>query len=539
MRRARPGSNRPRTALALALTLAWLAPGPSEGAEPFGLRLRGRVEAGGKHRMVETPAAWAPEKTALIVCDMWDLHHCLNAVRRAGEMAPRMDQLLRVARDRGAVIIHAPSGCMDAYKDHPARRHATETPRARSFPGEIASWCYQIPSEERGVYPIDQSDGGEDDDPAEHKRWAEELASKGRNPRAPWKSQMDALGIEAKDYISDGGEEIWSILEARGVENVVLMGVHLNMCVLGRPFGLRRMARAGKNVALVRDLTDTMYNPGAAPHLSHFAGTDLMVEHVEKFVSPSITSDQILGGRPARFAGDRRPALAVLIAEDEYGTDASLPAFASSHLVDDYRVAYILGQGRAADDLPGVAELADADVAVISARRRVLPKGQLDAIRRYVAAGRPIVGIRTASHAFSPRAGSPVPPGRDAWPTFDAEVWGGSYHGHHGAGPASGLALAPGSGPHPILAGVDLDGLVGHGSLYKVSPLASSASPLVLGSIPGQPSEPVAWTNAPSTGNRAFYTSLGQADDFADPAFGRLLKNAIDWAAGRGPSAMR
>ena len=110
----------------------------------------------------------------------------------------------------------------------------------------------------------------------------------GRNPAAPWKSQTDKLTIDDDaDYISDNGEEIWSVLEDRGIDNVILMGVHLNMCVLGRPFGLRQMAKNGKNVVLMRDLTDTMYNPRQAPYVSHFTGTDRMVEHVERYVCPT------------------------------------------------------------------------------------------------------------------------------------------------------------------------------------------------------------------------------------------------------------
>jgi hypothetical protein len=76
------------------------------------------------------------------------------------------------------------------------------------------------------------------------------------------------------------------------------------MCVLGRPFGLRQMAKNGRDVVLMRDMTDTMYNPARSPHVSHFAGTELMVEHVEKYVCPTITSDQVLGGAPFRFKGD-------------------------------------------------------------------------------------------------------------------------------------------------------------------------------------------------------------------------------------------
>jgi hypothetical protein len=76
------------------------------------------------------------------------------------------------------------------------------------------------------------------------------------------------------------------------------------MCVLGRPFGLRQMAKNGKNVVLMRDMTDTMYNPKRAPFVSHFKGTELIVEHIEKFVCPTITSDQMIGGKAFRFKGD-------------------------------------------------------------------------------------------------------------------------------------------------------------------------------------------------------------------------------------------
>jgi nicotinamidase-related amidase len=304
---------RSATILLAALSFAGVAPaadGAKDARGTLSLRLRQRVETkpgSGQFKTVVRPAEWDAAKTAVIVCDMWDLHHCLNATRRGAEMAPRMDRFLAEARNRGALVIHAPSGCMGAYKDHPARKRALQVPRSKNLPKDIGKWCYRIPAEEKGTYPIDQSDGGEDDDPAEHRAWADKLEAMGRNPKAPWKSQTDALTIRDGDLVSDSGEEIWSALEQRGVRNVILLGVHANMCVLGRPFGLRQMAKNGKNVVLVRDLTDTMYNPARAPFVSHFAGTDLIVEHVEKWVCPTITSDQFLGGKPFRFAGDKRP----------------------------------------------------------------------------------------------------------------------------------------------------------------------------------------------------------------------------------------
>jgi hypothetical protein len=190
------------------------------------------------------------------------------------------------------------------------RRRAKNAPRAKTLPKDIGSWCNRIPSEEKGRYPIDQSDGGEDDEPSEHARWVAHLTALGRNPRAPWKREIDVLEMKERDAVSDSGVEIWNLLEERGIDNVILLGVHTNMCVLGRPFGLRQMAKNGKHVVLMRDMTDTMYNPARSPYVNHFQGTDLIVEHIEKFVCPTITSDQFLGGKPFRFKGDGRTSAA-------------------------------------------------------------------------------------------------------------------------------------------------------------------------------------------------------------------------------------
>ncbi len=262
-------------------------------------RLRSRSADG---KPAETAVAWDPKKTAVIVCDMWDLHHCLNAVRREKEMAPRADAFLKAARAKGMLIIHAPSDCMKPYEGTPGRKRAQEAPKASNLPRDIGQWCSKIPPEEQGKYPIDQSDGGEDDDPVEHARWAAELKAKGLNPRAPWTRQTDMITIDqGQDAITDSGVEVWNLLESRGIENVLLVGVHVNMCVAGRPFGLRQMAKNGKKVALVRDLTDSMYNPGCWPHVPHHRGTELFIEHLEKYVSPTVTSSQLLGGDPFRF----------------------------------------------------------------------------------------------------------------------------------------------------------------------------------------------------------------------------------------------
>jgi nicotinamidase-related amidase len=262
------------------------------------LELRSRHKKSG--RVTETRARWAPEKTALIICDMWDDHWCKSAARRVVEMAGPLDQMVRAARARGVFIIHAPSTCTGFYAGTKARLRAQQAP-FRPTPAPLSTaprwgtaWCWTDPARE-AVLPIDDSDMGCDCQP-------QKCAI-----REAWTRQIATLGIEDADAITDDGQETWNLLAARGIEHVILCGVHLNMCVLGRPFAIRQLVRLGKQVALVRDMTDTMYNPERPPGVTHFEGTELMIQHVERHWCPTLPSSN-LTGRPAfRFREAPRP----------------------------------------------------------------------------------------------------------------------------------------------------------------------------------------------------------------------------------------
>ena len=79
---------------------------------------------------------------------------------------------------------------------HPARRHVASIPAAHHPPADIQSWCHWKGAEEESTgYPIDHSDGGEDDDLEEHARWHEQLAARGRNPRSPYFSPRTAVKV--------------------------------------------------------------------------------------------------------------------------------------------------------------------------------------------------------------------------------------------------------------------------------------------------------------------------------------------------------
>jgi nicotinamidase-related amidase len=232
-----------------------------------------------------------PHQTALVICDMWDRHWCAAATRRVAEMAPHINELANALRARGVLIIHCPSDTMDYYKDHPGRKLAQAAPKVQtSIP--LLNWC-NLQSDREDKLPIDDSDGGCPDDPP------------CKNYKA-WSHEIDSIHIEAGDAITDSAEAFY-LMKQRGITNVLVCGVHENMCVLGRPFSIRQMVRQGQRVLLVRDLTDTMYNPKMPPHVDHFTGTDLMTQHIERYLCPTIKSNELLGGKPFRFSEDRRP----------------------------------------------------------------------------------------------------------------------------------------------------------------------------------------------------------------------------------------
>ncbi|MSR82623.1 MAG: isochorismatase family protein [Candidatus Latescibacteria bacterium] len=223
-------------------------------------------------QVVQTPAAWPAEQTALLLCDVWDLHWSRGANERLAPLLPRMGQVVRVARSLGVRIVHAPSDTMAFYEGMPARQRVQAaksveppTPAEREDPPQ----------------PVDASDSGTDTgEPTWHKAWSR---------------QHPAIHIDQeRDGISDQGREVYSFLRGEGRNRLLIMGVHTNMCVLNRSFAIKQMVKWGMEVALLGDLTDTMYNPARSPYVSHEEGTRLVVEYIEKFWCATALSEDVL-----------------------------------------------------------------------------------------------------------------------------------------------------------------------------------------------------------------------------------------------------
>ncbi|MDR1562650.1 MAG: isochorismatase family protein [Dysgonamonadaceae bacterium] len=499
---------------------------------------------------------WRPSETAIIVCDMWDRHWCPDATARVAEIAPHLDEVLNIAREKGVKIVFAPSECMDYYRDYPGRKEAQKFRDKKIM--EIAkknSFGGRLPSEEGALWPIDQSDEGCEND--------------GEKPKLVWKKQIDALTIKDNDLISDSGTEIGSYFKKKGIKNVILTGVHTNMCVIGRSFGLRAMKQMGVNVVLMRDMTDLMYNHAMPPYVDHFTGLDLIEEYIETYVCPSIVSSDFTNKKQFVFKDDKRPRVAFLTAESEYRANQRLPQFAHDLTMKNIHCDFALGlpiMGEAKPDatnevkaeyaaygmpvdieksnteaptrhnLENLQILEDADLAIVFIRRRALESSKMRKIKEYVASGRPLIGIRTASHAFDakgnvPRSGGSIVAADekadnelDQWSEFDKDVLGGNYQGHYGhLKTGTDVTLTPGMEEHPILRGVEP--FNSPNWMYKNRPLrAKDIQVLLLGTNPGVPQEPVCWLK----GN-IFYTSLGHWDDWKINNFRKLMLNAVDY----------
>ena len=162
----------------------------------------------------------------MVVCDMWDDHWCKKAAARCGELAKAAEPVLEACRDRGMTIIHCPSDTMAFYKDHPARKRMqavkkVEPPKSKDLPNP--------------PLPVDDSDGGCDDEkPAKQFK--------------AWTRQHAAITIdEKKDYITDNGGEVYSLMAEKGIDTLIVMGVHTNMCVLNRSFAIKQMVKWGED----------------------------------------------------------------------------------------------------------------------------------------------------------------------------------------------------------------------------------------------------------------------------------------------------
>ncbi|MHC4753212.1 MAG: ThuA domain-containing protein [Planctomycetota bacterium] len=242
---------------------------------------------------------------------------------------------------------------------------------------------------------------------------------------------------------------------------------------------------------------------------------------------------------PANRAGrKKKPHVVFVTGDDEYRSEITMKRQFKCTVL--YAVDPETGEAnpKYQKNIEGLEALKSADLTVFFMRFRALPDEQLKLILDYVNSGKPIVGLRTSTHAFRYPSGHKNAKYNDE---FGIEVFGQKWITHHGHRSSTEVSIIPAMRQHPILRGI-------YGSfpcsswLYHVEPLVGDCKPILIGKAVNSNktknqdkfpmTQPVAWIKT-YEGARVFFTTLGHPKDFEEYAVRRLLLNGIYWASGK------
>ena len=256
-----------------------------------------------------------------------------------------------------------------------------------------------------------------------------------------WTRQHPGLRIAKGDLIGDcnNGRELLNLCAARQIDTLLYMGVASNMCVQYRSMGLRNLKDHGLRVLVVADLVEAITSNGLDAqgvknlNFTPAGGTARIQEHLERYLAATVESRQLLAAAGmAPHASDPRPHIVLVAAEAEYDSQNTLRRFAQDQLAKEFRWTLLAAtgpEGTDRDDVPGLDALYDADLLVLSMRRRSLPVIQMDGLERYLRAGKPLVALRTSVVAFQTKRDPQ--PGYVVWDQFGQEVLGCNYQGYN------------------------------------------------------------------------------------------------------------
>ena len=219
-----------------------------------------------------------PARVGVIAVDVWNFHWCKTATMRVDAIVPRLDQALHAARALGMTVMLCPSDVVDNYVGFPQREAVFALPQV-PVPQVVDVTCPPVPDA-----------GG---------------CACGRERCAVnygWDGMHPDLRIGDADLMPDTQAEVYAICHARGLTHLIYVGFHTQVCLLGKPMGLKAMKSAGLHCVLARDMTDA--HPGYDPsrQFTPDLNTEQVVEHFEKHLAPTVHLQEELarlGGWPA------------------------------------------------------------------------------------------------------------------------------------------------------------------------------------------------------------------------------------------------
>ena len=230
----------------------------------------------------------------------------------------------------------------------------------------------------------------------------------------------------------------------------------------------------------------------------------------------------------------KKPRIVFLVTKDtnNYEGHRTVPLFAEKLEKEyGYEVTVLLGTGdHGSYRYPSMDALSQADLLVIFARRIALPHEQMNAIKSYLSKGKPLIGIRTANHAFDVQGKiADVANGFEDWPGFVADFLGCQNRGYGPDALGYDVTVVAEAANHPIVKDLQIKQWHSKGGIYKVAPLLDKEATVLLMGKVNDLVEPIAWTRNAGK-SRVFYISMGYPDDFQSQQFITLLTSGIKWA---------
>lgn len=265
-------------------------------------------------------------------------------------------------------------------------------------------------------------------------------------------------------------------------------------------------------------------------------------------------------------ADEKAPKVVLIAGDEEYRSEEALPQLAkilNKHFGLKTVVLFPIDPKNGEinpnvnNNIPGTDELRDANLMIIGLRFRNLPDKQMKEIVDYVDSGRPIIALRTSTHAFNISKDSKY----NSWTWNSSGPWKGgfgkqilgetwvSHHGNHGSESTLGL-FAPGKENSPLLKGIKTGEIWGPTDVYEAAP-PKDAETIVLGQVlsgmtkgskpvagkKNNPMMPIVWTrevkSASGEMGKILTTTMGASQDLENEAFRRLLVNGVHWALGK------
>lgn len=218
-----------------------------------------------KGKPVERRESVDPSHVGVVAIDMWNYHWCKTATGRVAALVPRMNATLAGARKLGMQVFLCPTDSTDKYVGTPPRERAAVWPR-RTVPWGPEINCPPVPGYGSGCMcgsPSCQGNYG-------------------------WDGMHPDLVIGETDLMPTDAEGLYSICHDQGITHLIIVGVHTQICVLGKPTGIRNMKRAGFECVLARDLTDALTGYVPQQNIIPDDSTAKIVAHFEEHLAPTV-----------------------------------------------------------------------------------------------------------------------------------------------------------------------------------------------------------------------------------------------------------